>query len=279
MDNLEKRATLKPSWVARNMELADRLELLGYRRETKALRCCGRARQFDGGDLFPNLPCNRKFCPACRAFNQHKKLGALQDRVLNLVIPDGAASFATLTLPGWVGGSISERTHYLRDSLATLRRQQTWKGPKGFKNDLGLVVGTEISCGAVGEGHPHLHALLAGRDPARVEAAGEWLLAGWHSQVPGASPSAQKVEAVEPHPEALATALGYLLKGSAVPPDLPEELLLGLVEELSSGRQHITVSGLFRTPRRKRRIDAESERNAMGMETESDDDPGEETPC
>lgn len=282
MNNLEKRATLEPltsgsRWVGQNMRLADRLELLRYRREAKALRCCGRARQFDGGDLFPGLPCNRKFCPACRAFGQYKKFGSLQARVLDLVVPGGASGFVTLTLPTWVSGTIHERTRFLREAFSSLLRRQAWKGPKGFKNDLGLVVGTEISYGGDDNGHPHLHALPAGLDAARVEAAGAWLLEAWHDQIPGASPQAQHAEAVDSSPVVLMARLSYVLKGSPVDPDLPEDLLLGLVEELSCGRQHVTVSGLLRTPRRRRGAETEVVNGAVGAEWEPEGDPGEET--
>lgn len=171
---------------------------------------------------------------------------AVRERLEEVLARGGAAFFLTLNP---VMDSIRDLrgriTTLLRD-WAKIRNRKAWRHPvSGFQAQLGLVFALEVGEGS-GLGHPHLHVLLWGQDPALVGAASDWVKKAWCGLNPTADPHLQALARVEGDFESIKRLVAYLTKGTRISTGWPISLILAVVEELSSGRRHLVRCGLAR---------------------------------
>ena len=232
--------------------LADILDRAGVDNAAKALRCCRRSRRaIPQGHQGPWVRCRRRYCPSCAMVKAWRDKARVRECLVEAVARGGAAAFLTLNPAMNPSMSLQDRITSLLADFARIRNRRAWRGSEGgYQARLGLVFGLEIG-GENSLGHPHLHLLLWGQDSEWVESAARWLKNAWCQLNPGADPSLQWLDMVEPSWESLDKVSGYVTKGTRVSLAWPVLLITLVVEELSSGRRHIIRCGLA-LPRRGR---------------------------
>ena len=195
--------------------------------------------------------CRRRYCPSCAAARARQQKARIRERLQEALARGGAAAFLTLNTAMDLTLGLQDRITKLLAQFSRIRNRRAWRSPeRGYQAHLGLVFALEIG-GEHPLGHPHLHILLWGQDPAEVMAAGLWLKQAWCGVDPEAQPWLQRLERVEPTWESLDRISAYVTKGTQISMAWPEALILAVVQELSSGRRHLIRCGRA-LPRRSR---------------------------
>lgn len=146
----------------KNIELAGRLDKLGYRSFERVYQCAEVLKfveQEDGTKkLYQSYFCKNKLCPICN-WRRSMKYAYQAELVVNEAMkryPKGRFLFLTLTIKN-VGGKELNRT--LSKMAEGFRRLMMYK--KVDKNILGYLRATEVTYSSEHENyHPHLHVLL-----------------------------------------------------------------------------------------------------------------------
>ena len=146
----------------KNIELAGRLDKLGYRSFERVYQCAEVLKfveQEDGTKkLYQSYFCKNKLCPICN-WRRSMKYAYQAELVVNEAMkryPKGRFLFLTLTIKN-VSGKELNRT--LSKMAEGFRRLMMYK--KVDKNILGYLRATEVTYSSEHENyHPHLHVLL-----------------------------------------------------------------------------------------------------------------------
>lgn len=165
----------------KNIELAGRLDKLGYRSFERVYQCAEVLKfveQEDGTKkLYQSYFCKNKLCPICN-WRRSMKYAYQAELVVNEAMkryPKGRFLFLTLTIKNVSGKELNKT---LSEMAEGFRRLMMYK--KVDKNILGYLRATEVTYSSEHENyHPHLHVLLFVkssyfRDKNSYLAQGDW---------------------------------------------------------------------------------------------------------
>lgn len=146
----------------KNIELAGRLDKLGYRSFERVYQCAEVLKfveQQDGTKkLYQSYFCKNKLCPICN-WRRSMKYAYQAELVVNEAMkryPKGRFLFLTLTIKNVSGKELNKTLSKMTEGF---RRLMMYK--KVDKNILGYLRATEVTYSSEHENyHPHLHVLL-----------------------------------------------------------------------------------------------------------------------
>lgn len=146
----------------KNIELAGRLEKLGYRSFERVYQCAEVLKFIEQQDgtkkLYQSYFCKNKLCPICN-WRRSMKYAYQAELVVNEAMkryPKGRFLFLTLTIK-----NVSGKDLYKTLSKMTEGFNRLFKYKKVDKNVLGYLRATEVTYSTEHEDyHPHLHVLL-----------------------------------------------------------------------------------------------------------------------
>jgi len=146
----------------KNIELAGRLEKLGYRSFERVYQCAEVLKfveQEDGTKkLYQSYFCKNKLCPICN-WRRSMKYAYQAELVVNEVMkryPKGRFLFLTLTIKNVSGKELNKTISEIGRGFNRLMKYK-----KVDKNILGYLRATEVTYSSEHENyHPHLHVLL-----------------------------------------------------------------------------------------------------------------------
>lgn len=146
----------------KNIELANRLERLGYRSFERVYQCAEVLKFIEQQDgtkkLYQSYFCKNKLCPICN-WRRSMKYSYQAELVVNEAMkryPKGRFLFLTLTIKNVSGKELNKTLSKMTEAF---RRLMMYK--KIDKNILGYLRATEVTYSTEYENyHPHLHVLL-----------------------------------------------------------------------------------------------------------------------
>ena len=146
----------------KSVELAGRLEQLGYRSFERVYQCAEVLKfieQEDGSKkLYQTYFCKNKLCPMCN-WRRSMKYSYQAERVVNEALdryPKGRFIFLTLTIKNVLGQELNETVSEMGRGFNRLMKYK-----KVNKNILGYLRATEVTYSKKRDDyHPHLHVLL-----------------------------------------------------------------------------------------------------------------------
>lgn len=146
----------------KNIELAGRLEKLGYRSFERVYQCAEVLKFIEQQDgtkkLYQSYFCKNKLCPICN-WRRSMKYAYQAELVVNEAMkryPKGRFLFLTLTIKNVSGKDLNKTLSKMTEGFNRL-----FKYKKVDKNVLGYLRATEVTYSTEHEDyHPHLHVLL-----------------------------------------------------------------------------------------------------------------------
>lgn len=146
----------------KNIELAGRLEKLGYRSFERVYQCAEVLKFIEQQDgtkkLYQSYFCKNKLCPICN-WRRSMKYAYQAELVVNEAMkryPKGRFLFLTLTIKNVSGKELNKTLSKMTEGFNRL-----FKYKKVDKNVLGYLRATEVTYSTEHEDyHPHLHVLL-----------------------------------------------------------------------------------------------------------------------
>ena len=146
----------------KNIELAGRLEKLGYRSFERVYQCAEVLKFIEQQDgtkkLYQSYFCKNKLCPICN-WRRSMKYAYQAELVVNEALiryPKGRFLFLTLTIKNVSGKELNKTLSKMTEGFNRL-----FKYKKVDKNVLGYLRATEVTYSTEHENyHPHLHVLL-----------------------------------------------------------------------------------------------------------------------
>lgn len=146
----------------KNIELAGRLERLGYRSFERVYQCAEVLKFIEQQDgtkkLYQSYFCKNKLCPICN-WRRSMKYAYQAELVVNEAMkryPKGRFLFLTLTIKNVSGKELNKTLSKMTQGFNRL-----FKYKKVDKNVLGYLRATEVTYSSEHENyHPHLHVLL-----------------------------------------------------------------------------------------------------------------------
>lgn len=146
----------------KNIELAGRLEKLGYRSFERVYQCAEVLKFIEQQDgtkkLYQSYFCKNKLCPICN-WRRSMKYAYQAELVVNEAMkryPKGRFLFLTLTIKNVSGKELNKTLSKMTEGFNRL-----FKYKKVDKNVIGYLRATEVTYSTEHEDyHPHLHVLL-----------------------------------------------------------------------------------------------------------------------
>lgn len=160
----------------KNVELANRLEVLGYRSFERVYRCAEVLKFLEREDgtrkLYQAYFCKNKLCALCN-WRRSMKYSYQAELVVNEAIrrePKGRFLFLTLTIKNVPGEELNQALSQMTEGF---RRLMLYK--KVDKNMIGYLRATEVTYSKSRDDyHPHLHVLLMVR-PAYFQSKNDYI--------------------------------------------------------------------------------------------------------
>lgn len=160
----------------KNIELAQRLELLGYRSFERVYRCAEVLKFLEREDgtrkLYQAYFCKNKLCALCN-WRRSMKYGYQAELVVNEAIrrePKGRFLFLTLTIKNVKGEELNQTITEMGRGFNRLMKYK-----KVDKNIIGYLRATEVTYSKSRDDyHPHLHVLLMVR-PAYFQSKSDYI--------------------------------------------------------------------------------------------------------
>lgn len=229
------------------MALGARFESLGLMREASRLGRCG-LRTFDhtkeGKTFHLTLGCGAAYCPVCVLRKRNRLFRALRGCVEANVGAEGAAALVTLALPDTPSRSVLSRLERLVAEVRSSKQCGAWR--RGFKHTIGVVMGVEIGPGGAFQGHPHVHLFVFSPSTREVQRFVGWMQERWRRRVGRDLMDGLEIVNLSAEPDDWAPRLRYVMKGSELRPEWPEDLHFEVLVALSAGKRLSTFWGLAR---------------------------------
>lgn len=225
--------------------LVARFESLGLMKEASRLGLCG-LRTLDhtkeGRTFRLTLGCGAAYCPVCVLRKRNKLFRALRGCVEANVGAEGVAALVTLALPDTPSRSVLSRLERLVAEVRSGKQCGAWR--RGFKHTIGVVMGVEIGPGGAFQGHPHVHLFVFSPSTHEVQRFVGWMQIRWRRRVGRDLMDGFEIRNLSAKPDDWAPRLRYVLKGSELRPEWPEDLLCEVLIALSAGKRLSTFWGL-----------------------------------